>query len=164
MNLIRHREAGKTSLATRMMGKEFREDVQSTEGVSMHLIKATVKSNLLQGSMWNETSQDTSELLKKFHHAVLLRAEQISAKQELIKSTSRTKEPLRQDRTSHSHDSHEIRINSKSVLVGKNFIHRRAKTLLRWSRKFRKTSVHHCKVIRVNYAYNHIDVRLTYNK
>ena len=92
MNLVGHRDGGKTSLANRLMEKEFKQDVQSTEGVSMHLIKTTVKPNLLHGSMWNETSQDPYDLQKQFSHAVLMRAKQMSVKQEMKKSTSDSKQ------------------------------------------------------------------------
>ena len=110
MNLVGHREAGKTSLATRLMGQEFKEDVQSTEGVSMHLIKTTVDKNLMRGSVWNETTESTSDLLKLFAHAVLERAKQIPSKQLLgIKPTSPPKKLSLSNLSSNGKKSIEIK-------------------------------------------------------
>ena len=71
MNFVGHREAGKTSLATRLMGKEFQEDTQSTEGVAIHHIKSTISKSDLQGSAWEKKSLDPDELFKDFSHAIL---------------------------------------------------------------------------------------------
>ena len=74
LNLVEHREAGKTSLATRLMGKKFKEDVQSTEGISTHLIKSTAKKDhATVGSKWSETTMDVTSLNQTFSHSVLAR-------------------------------------------------------------------------------------------
>ena len=130
VNLVGHREAGKTSLATRMMGKEFKQDVKSTEGVSMHLIKSTVKPNLIEGSMWNETTQDSSDLLKHFSHAVLLKARQISVKQKINKSTSSSRNLVPQQKKT---SPLEMEINRKPSSTGSNIKHREAESLVQRS-------------------------------
>ena len=47
MNLVGFHEAGKTSLAKRLMGNDFDADVKSTEGIALHYIKLTEEQ-------WNE--------------------------------------------------------------------------------------------------------------
>ena len=130
MNLVGHREAGKTSLATRMMGKEFKEDVKSTEGVSMHLIKSTVKPNLIEGSMWNETTQDSSDLLKHFSHAVLLKARHISVKQKINNSTSYSMNLVPQQKNT---SPLEMEMNRKPSSTGSNIKHRKTESLVQRS-------------------------------
>ena len=71
MNFVGHREAGKTSLATRLMGKEFEENIQSTEGVAIHHIKSTINKSDLKGAEWKEDRLDPDELFKDFSHALL---------------------------------------------------------------------------------------------
>ena len=71
MNLVGHREAGKTSLATRLTGKEFEKEVQSTEGVAIHHIKSKIHKFYLRDSAWEEETLDPDELFKSFSHAIL---------------------------------------------------------------------------------------------
>ena len=71
MNFVGHCEAGKTSLATRLMGKEFEEDTQSTEGVAIHHIKSTINKFDLKGAEWKKERLDPDELFKDFSHAIL---------------------------------------------------------------------------------------------
>ena len=49
MNLVGFHEAGKTSLAKRLMGKDFDADVESTEGIALHYITSTFQRNKLAG-------------------------------------------------------------------------------------------------------------------
>ena len=73
MNLVGHREAGKTSLATRLMGQKFREDIFNTEGVAIHHIESTFNKDEGRGSTWNETNVSIIQLLKDYTDAVLAR-------------------------------------------------------------------------------------------
>ena len=73
LNLVGHRGAGKTSLATRLMGKEFNADVQSTEGISIHFVQSRFKKNEQKMEKWDETSLDYSSYMTGFSHAVLAR-------------------------------------------------------------------------------------------
>ena len=73
INLVGHCDTGKTSLATRLMGQEFKEDVQSTQGVSIHHLQSTFKDNEGTTGKWSETTLDSSSYLKDFSHAVLTR-------------------------------------------------------------------------------------------
>ena len=73
LNLVGHKGAGKTSLANRLMGKEFNPDVESTEGISIHFVKSTFKKNEKKMEKWNETTQDSSTYMKDFSHAILAR-------------------------------------------------------------------------------------------
>ena len=66
MNLVGFHEAGKTSLAKRLMGKHFDVNVKSTEGVSMHYIKSNFQRSSAVTEEWNESEQDASELNKLF--------------------------------------------------------------------------------------------------
>ena len=66
MNLVGFHEAGKTSLAERLMGKEFNANVKSTEGVSIHYIKSNFNKSSAVCEDWKESEQDASELNKLF--------------------------------------------------------------------------------------------------
>ena len=70
MNLVGFHEAGKTSLAKRLMGKDFDANVKSTEGVSIHHIKSNFNKSSTVGEDWNESEQDASELNKLFIDAM----------------------------------------------------------------------------------------------
>ena len=100
MNLVGHREAGKTSLATRLMGKKFEEGVQSTEGVAIHHIKSTINKFDLKGSEWKEDRLDQDELFKNFSHAILSFSVQLNkADEERRKEESQKKfSPLKIDK------------------------------------------------------------------
>ena len=65
MNLVGFHEAGKTSLAKRLMGKDFDAKVQSTEGISLHYITSTFRRNKLTGKNWNETDIKVDDLNKE---------------------------------------------------------------------------------------------------
>ena len=78
MNLVGHREAGKTSLATRLIGKKFEEDIQSTEGVAIHHIKSTINKFDLKGTEWKEDRLDPDGLFKNLSHALLSLSEQLN--------------------------------------------------------------------------------------
>ena len=73
LNLVGHCGAGKTSLATRLMDKEFNPDVQNTEGISIHLVKSIFKKNEQKMAKWDETYLDSSSYIKDFSRAVLTR-------------------------------------------------------------------------------------------
>ena len=77
MNLVGHYEAGMTSLATRLMGEEFREDVQSTDAISIHHLKSTFSINEEKMGKWSKTTLDSSSYMKDFSHAVLSRVKSI---------------------------------------------------------------------------------------
>ena len=78
MNFVGHCEAGKTSLATRLTGKEFEEDIQSIEGVAIHRIKSTINKFDLKGAEWKEDRLDPDQLLKNFSHAILSLSRQLN--------------------------------------------------------------------------------------
>ena len=65
MNLVGFHEAGKTSLAKRLMGKNFDADVKSTEGIALHYIKSTCKRNKLTGKQWIEVDIKADDLNKE---------------------------------------------------------------------------------------------------
>ena len=77
MNLVGHHEAGMTSLATRLMGQEFREDVQSTGAISIHHLKSTFNINEDKMGKWSKTTFDSPNYMKDFSHAVLSRVKSI---------------------------------------------------------------------------------------
>ena len=77
MNLVGHHEAGMTSLATRLMGQEFREDVQSTDAISIHHLKFPFNINEEKMGKWSKTTLDSSSYMKDFSHAVLSRVKSI---------------------------------------------------------------------------------------
>ena len=63
LNLIGFHEAGKTSLAKRLMGKAF-EPVESTEGIALHDVTFPLHDTIQKGRKWEETTI-TPELLDK---------------------------------------------------------------------------------------------------
>ena len=81
MNLVGHHEAGMTSLATRLMGQEFREDVQSTEAISIHHLKSTFSINEQKMGKWSKTTLDSSSYMKDFSQAVLSRVKSIKLRE-----------------------------------------------------------------------------------
>ena len=116
MNFVGHREAGKTSLATRLMGKEFEEDAQSTEGVAIHHIKSTINKFDLKGTEWKKERLDPDELFKDFSHAILSlsvqlnnadeerRKEEIQRKFAEIFSLLKTEKPETKPEPSHQQE------------------------------------------------------------
>ena len=62
MNLVGFHEAGKTSLAKRLMGKDFDANVKSTEGIALHCIKSTFDKEKLMGDHWKEREITTDDL------------------------------------------------------------------------------------------------------
>ena len=77
MNLVGHHEAGMTSLVTRLMGQDLKEDVQSTESISIQLLKSAFNMNEKKMGKWSETTLDSSSYMKDFSHAVLSRVKSI---------------------------------------------------------------------------------------
>ena len=65
MNLVGFHEAGKTSLAKRLMGKDFDANVKSTEGVALHYVTSAFVRNKLTGKQWNEADIKADELNKE---------------------------------------------------------------------------------------------------
>ena len=86
VNLVGHREAGKTSLANRLLGNEFREDVQSTENISVHFVKSKFKKNEMYSENWIEKTLDKSNFLEDFSPTVLAKIKSISTKLRKISS------------------------------------------------------------------------------
>ena len=104
MNFVGHREAGKTSLANRLMGKEFEEDTQSTEGVAIHRIKSTINKFDLKGAEWKEDRLDPDQLFKNFSHAILSlsvqlnKADEERKKEEIQRKFAEISSPLKTEK------------------------------------------------------------------
>ena len=73
MNLVGHREAGKTSLVTRLIGEELNQ-TRSTEGINIYHIRSVVNKE----DSWEESNIDTEGLIKDFSHAILARSKKPS--------------------------------------------------------------------------------------
>ena len=52
MNLVGFHEAGKTSLAKRLLGDEFDIKVESTEGIALHYIESKFNRDTERGESW----------------------------------------------------------------------------------------------------------------
>ena len=77
MILAGYSEAGKTSLATKLLGGEINVDEKkSTEGIALHRIESTFnnKGRQKKGGKWTEKSINTSDLRSIFSRAVWSRA------------------------------------------------------------------------------------------
>ena len=66
-----HSEAGKTSFIDRLLGKEFKEQRKSTEGIHTHFAQSFFSKKDLVSSMWTETIFEASVLEKDLHEIVL---------------------------------------------------------------------------------------------
>ena len=91
MNLVGHHEACMTSLTIRLMGQEFREDVQSTGAISIHHLKSTFNINEEKMGKWSKATLDSSSNMKDFSHAVLSRVKSIKLRKR--KATEKQKLP-----------------------------------------------------------------------
>ena len=64
MNFVGYSFGGKSSLANRLTGDEFSQDIKSTEGVAIHRLKSFLKLQEDVSSNWQETSRDAEGLFK----------------------------------------------------------------------------------------------------
>ena len=88
MNLVGYSGGGKSSLANRLMGDEFSQDIKSTEGIAIHRLKSFFNLQEDVSSDWQETSRDAEELFKLFSHSVMARINERSTKKAGYSSTS----------------------------------------------------------------------------
>ena len=65
LNLIGHKNARKTSLLRALTGKTFKERLESTEGISVHLIESTFTNNKVKATKWNQIKNNTGTILKE---------------------------------------------------------------------------------------------------
>ena len=89
MNLVGFHEGGKTSLAKRLMGKDFDSEVKSTDGIALHYITSTFKRNKLLGTHWNEIEITADDLDKE----VIEKMKQFSETMPITEKNPRSKEP-----------------------------------------------------------------------
>ena len=87
LNLVGHKGAGKTSLATRLMGRDFNPDLESTKGISIHFVQSRFKKNEQKIEKWEETSLDSSSYMTDFSHAVLARLKSTKLRRRRRRST-----------------------------------------------------------------------------
>ena len=73
------------------MGQEIREAVQSTGGISIHLLKSTFNINEQKMGKWSKATLDSSSYKKDFSHAVLSRVKSIKLRKR--KATQKQKLP-----------------------------------------------------------------------
>ena len=88
MNLVGYSGGGKSSLANRLMGDEFSQDIKSTEGVAIHRLKSFFNRQEDVSSNWQETRRDAEELFKLFSHSVMARINERSTKKTRYSSMS----------------------------------------------------------------------------
>ena len=91
MILAGYSEAGKTSLATKLLGGKIYVDVKkSTEGIALHRIESTFnnKEEQKKGGKWTEKSINTSNLGSIFSHAVWSRAKTMNGEGSSRKSST----------------------------------------------------------------------------
>ena len=62
LNLVGFHEAGKTSLAKRLLGEEFDPGEESTEGIALHYIKSTFNKDTQRGASWNKVDISAYDL------------------------------------------------------------------------------------------------------
>ena len=62
MNLVGFHEAGKTSLARRLMGQDFDPSGKSTEGIVLHYIKSAFNKMDKTGGRWTRTTDDQNKV------------------------------------------------------------------------------------------------------
>ena len=62
LNLVGFHEAGKTSLAKRLLGEDFDPGEESTEGIALHYIKSTFNEDTQRVRIWNKTDISADDL------------------------------------------------------------------------------------------------------
>ena len=72
MNLVGFHEAGKTSLAKRLMRKDFDAGEKSTEGIALHYIQSKFNRAKLVGKHWREANITTNDLYEEFIEEIKL--------------------------------------------------------------------------------------------
>ncbi len=75
INIIGHSGAGKTSLTRRLLGQEFQENEESTDGIETHRIEVDLQEIEEQSQKWVETELKPDDLAKIFSEDVLERRE-----------------------------------------------------------------------------------------
>ena len=70
--LAGYSEAGKTSLAHRLLGEKFNGDEQRTEGIALHRIESTFnrKKEQTKGGKWGKKDLNIVDLLSEFNYEV----------------------------------------------------------------------------------------------
>ena len=69
--MIGHSEAGKTSFIERLLGKEFQEQRQSTEGIHTRFITSFFNKKDFGSKVWTEEVFEASTLEKDFYDSIL---------------------------------------------------------------------------------------------
>ena len=87
--VIGHSEAGKTSFIDRLLGKEFQEQRESTEGIHTHFVKSSFNKKNLISHLWEETKFEASVLEKDFHESVLAQRKAIEIEKHQTVRTQR---------------------------------------------------------------------------
>ena len=108
MILAGYSEAGKTSLATRLLGGTINVDEKkSTEGIALHRIESTFNNKVKQkkGGKWTEKPINTSDLRSIFSHAVWSRVKKMSSEGSSGKSSTDRKRQLTEKKEEDDHGS-----------------------------------------------------------
>ena len=77
INIIGHSGAGKTSLTRRLLGQEFHENEESTDGISTHRIEFDLMNDSDGSNDWKEAGLKTDELALEFNREVLRRKNEL---------------------------------------------------------------------------------------
>ena len=85
IELVGHRGGGKSTLLNRLTGNPFDDDINSTEGISTHLVTSSFGSRK-KIRAWKETKTDEVVHFKDFKNVVTSKAKEIS--EEARKGTS----------------------------------------------------------------------------
>ena len=119
-----------TSLAARLMGKEYKDDVQSSEAISIHLLESTFNINEEKMSKWLKTTLDSSSYMKDFSHAVLatvksikLRKRRANQKQKLTplaKNVANTKSGSDTEKPGEENSQQPMKLKSNSLGISES--------------------------------------------
>ena len=121
MILAGYSEAGKTSLATKLLGGDINVDEKkSTEGIALFRIESTFnnKEEQKKGGKWTEKSINTSDLRSIFSHAVWTRAKNMGSESSSGKSSTGEKPKSTENEKHDDHHSvakHQKRDSSEFV-------------------------------------------------
>ncbi len=80
INIIGHSGAGKTSLTRRLLGKEFVEKHDSTDGIETHRIEFDLDESPFNSQEWSETELKTEQLSEQFNVEVLQKRDELFSK------------------------------------------------------------------------------------
>ncbi len=123
INIIGHSRAGKTSLNRRLLGQNFQNEEESTDGIETHRIEFDLDESPLGPIVWSEAELRPEELSKQFNKEVLEKIAEERSKSATSatvqveassgRSAGNTKRPLAELETTSSQSSKRPKLSTE---------------------------------------------------